>query len=54
MYFKIDTDISEDKKEKLIKMTQKYSPVFNSITKTISVSDELDKKFRCEYNLNTC
>lgn len=41
--FKIDADISEDQKEELVKMAQKYSPVFNSITKPISVSVQLDK-----------
>jgi uncharacterized OsmC-like protein len=44
VYFKIDADLSEDEKEELIRMAQKYSPVFNSITKPISVSVELDKK----------
>jgi uncharacterized OsmC-like protein len=44
VYFKIDADLAEDKKEELIEMAQKYSPVFNSITKPISVSVALDKK----------
>jgi len=44
VYFKIDADRSEDEKLELIRMAQKYSPVFNSITKPISVSVELDKK----------
>ena len=44
VYFKIDADLSEDKKEELIEMAQIYSPVFNSITKPISVSVALDKK----------
>ena len=43
IYFKIDADVSEDKKEELIKMAKKYSPVFNSIAKPISVSVGLDK-----------
>jgi uncharacterized OsmC-like protein len=43
VYFKIDADVSEEKKEELIKMAQKYSPVFNSITKPIPVSVQLDK-----------
>ena len=43
VYFKIDADVSEEKKEELIKMAQKYSPVFNSITKPIPVSVRLDK-----------
>ena len=42
VYFKIEADISEDKKEELIKMAQKYSPVFNSIAKPIPVSVQLD------------
>lgn len=43
VYFTIDADVSEDKKEELIKMAQKYSPVFNSVTKTVPVSVQLDK-----------
>jgi uncharacterized OsmC-like protein len=43
VYFKIEADISEDKKEELIKMAQKFSPVFNSIAKPIPVSVQLDK-----------
>ena len=43
VYFKIDADVSEEKKEELIKMAQKYSPVLNSITKPIPVSVQLDK-----------
>jgi uncharacterized OsmC-like protein len=43
VYFKIDADLAEDKKEELIEMAKKYSPVFNSITKTVPVSVELDK-----------
>ncbi len=43
VYFKIDADVSEEKKEELIKMAQKYSPVFNSITKPIPVAVQLDK-----------
>ncbi len=43
VYFKIDADVSEDNKEELIKMAQKYSPVFNSIAKPIAVSVQLDK-----------
>jgi uncharacterized OsmC-like protein len=44
VYFKIDADVSEAKKEELLKMAQKYSPVYNSITRPISVSVELDKE----------
>lgn len=43
VYFTIDADISEEKKEELIRMAQKYSPVFNSISKPIPVSVQLDK-----------
>lgn len=43
VYFKIDADVSKNEKEELIQMAQKYSPVFNSITKPISVSVQLDK-----------
>jgi uncharacterized OsmC-like protein len=44
VYFKIDADVAEDKKEELIEMAKKYSPVFNSITKTVPVSVQLDPK----------
>ena len=44
MYFDIDADLTLEKKEELIGMAQKYSPVFNSITKTVPVSVQLDKK----------
>lgn len=43
-YFKIEADISEDQKQELIKMAQKYSPVFNSIAKPIPVSVQLDSQ----------
>ena len=44
VYFDIDADLTLEKKEELIGMAQKYSPVFNSITKTVTVSVQLDKK----------
>lgn len=44
VYFKIEADVSEDQKEDLIRMAQKYSPVFNSIAKPVPVSVQLDKK----------
>ncbi|MGQ3685303.1 MAG: OsmC family protein [Candidatus Loosdrechtia sp.] len=44
VYFKIEANISEEKKEELIKMAQKYSPVFNSIAKPVPVSVQLDKQ----------
>ncbi|MBE0603830.1 MAG: OsmC family protein [Deltaproteobacteria bacterium] len=43
VYFNIDADIPEDRKEELVKMAKKYSPVFNSITKPIEVSVQLDR-----------
>jgi uncharacterized OsmC-like protein len=43
LYFKVDADISEAQKEELIRMAQKYSPVFNSIAKPVTVSVQLDK-----------
>jgi len=43
VYFKIDADISRDQKEELVRMAQKYSPVFNTITKSTPVSVQLDK-----------
>lgn len=41
--FKIDADISEEQKEEMVRMAQKYSPVFNTITKSAPVSVSLDK-----------
>jgi len=43
VYFRIDSDISEDQKEELVRMAQKYSPVFNSIKKAVPVEVQLDK-----------
>ena len=42
VYFKIDADLSRDQKEELVQMAQKYSPVFNTITKSADVSVHLD------------
>ena len=43
VYFKIDADISEEQKEELIRMAQKYSPVFNTVSNPTAVSVRLDK-----------
>jgi uncharacterized OsmC-like protein len=43
VYFKIDADVSDEQKRELIQMAQKYSPVFNTITKSAPVSVRLDK-----------
>jgi uncharacterized OsmC-like protein len=42
VYFKIDADVSDGQKKELIEMAQKYSPVFNTITKSAPVSVHLD------------
>ena len=42
VYFEIDADISEEQKEELVRTAQKYSPVFNTITKSATVSVQLD------------
>lgn len=43
VYFSIDADISEEDKEDLIKMAQKYSPVYNTIFNATPVSVQLEK-----------
>ena len=43
VYFKIDADVSDQQKEEMIQMAQKYSPVFNTITKSAPVSVHIDK-----------
>lgn len=44
LYFKIDADVSQAQKQELIEMAQKYSPVFNSVAKPVTVSVQLDKQ----------
>jgi len=41
--FKIDADVSDEQKEEMVRMGQKYSPVFNTITKSAPVSVRLEK-----------
>jgi len=43
VYFTIEADISEKQKEELIELAKKYSPVFNTITKSAPVVVGLDK-----------
>jgi uncharacterized OsmC-like protein len=43
VYFKIDADVSEEEKEELIKMAQKYSPVFNTVSNPTPVSVKLEQ-----------
>jgi uncharacterized OsmC-like protein len=42
LFFKIDADVSNQEKEKMLRMGQKYSPVFNTITKSAQVSVHLE------------
>jgi uncharacterized OsmC-like protein len=42
VYFKIDADIPEAQKEELVKLAQKYSPVFNTVFNQTPVSVHLD------------
>lgn len=44
VYFKIDADVSDEQKEEMIRMAQKYSPVFNTVSTPTNVTVELDKK----------
>jgi uncharacterized OsmC-like protein len=43
LYFKIDADITDEEKEELIRMGEKYSPVFNTISNATPVLSQLDK-----------
>jgi uncharacterized OsmC-like protein len=43
VYFKIDADIPEAQKEELVRMAQKYSPVFNTVTNPTAVSVQLEQ-----------
>ncbi len=43
VFFKIDGNLSEQQKEELVRMAQKFSPVFNTLTKSAPVSVQLDK-----------
>jgi uncharacterized OsmC-like protein len=43
VYFKIDGNLSPQQKEDLVRMAQKYSPVFNTITRSAPVSVQLEK-----------
>jgi uncharacterized OsmC-like protein len=43
VYFKIDADVSDEQKEELTKMAQKYSPVFNTVSNPTPVWVNLDK-----------
>lgn len=43
VYFTIEADISKTQKEDLVQMAQKYSPVYNTITRGTPVSVHLEK-----------
>lgn len=43
VYFKIDADVTPEEKQAMIQMAKKYSPVFNTITKSAPVSVHLDQ-----------
>ena len=43
MYFKIDADVPEELLEELVQLGPTYSPVFDSITKGVPVSVQLEK-----------
>ena len=42
VFFKIDADVSDEEKEEMVRMAQKYSPVFNTITRSAPVSVHLE------------
>jgi uncharacterized OsmC-like protein len=43
VYFAIEADLSDEKKAELIHMAQKYSPVFNTISKSAPVTVHLEQ-----------
>jgi uncharacterized OsmC-like protein len=43
VYFKIDAEVSEAQKEEMVRMAQKFSPVFNTLINPTAVSVQLDK-----------
>jgi uncharacterized OsmC-like protein len=43
VYFNIEAEIPEAQKEELVQMAQKYSPVFNTITRATPVAVHLEK-----------
>ncbi len=42
VYFRIDADVPLEQKEEMVRIAQKYSPVFNTITKSAPVSVHLE------------
>jgi uncharacterized OsmC-like protein len=43
VFFKIDADVSDEEKENLVRAGKKYSPVYNTITKSAPVCVQLEK-----------
>jgi len=43
VFFKIEADLSDEQKEELVRMAQKYSPVYNTIAKPVPVDVKLEK-----------
>ncbi len=43
VYFAIEADIADEQKAELVNMAQKYSPVFNTISKSAPVAVHLEK-----------
>jgi uncharacterized OsmC-like protein len=43
VFFKIEADLSEREKQELIEMGKKYSPVYNTLTKSVPANVKLDK-----------
>jgi uncharacterized OsmC-like protein len=43
VYFKIDADVTLEEKKEMVQMAKKYSPVYNTITKSAPVSVHLDQ-----------
>jgi len=43
VFFRIDADVSDEQKEEMVRMGQKYSPVYNTIAKSAPVTVLLDK-----------
>lgn len=43
VFFKIDADLTIDQKEELVRAAKKYSPVFNTVTKSAPVAVKLEK-----------
>ncbi|WP_414973561.1 OsmC family protein [Geobacter sulfurreducens] len=43
VFFSIDADLTDGQKEELIRMAQKYSPVYNTVAKPVPVAVLLDR-----------